>query len=63
MNTFLLYLVAKFARENHGAKSKQDPILGKRVPSMVFLRNQRLLKEVLREKIEDGERVKEALKY
>ena len=63
MNSFLLYLVIRFARENSDAKSKDDPILGKKVPSIVFLRNQQLLKEVLKEKIEDEQRLKETLKY
>ena len=52
MNLFLLYLVVSFAKENKTTETK-DPILGRKVPSIVFLQNQRLLKELVKEKLEN----------
>ena len=52
MNLFLLYLVVSFAKENKTTETK-DPILGRKVPNIVFLQNQRLLKELVKEKLEN----------
>ena len=37
-NVFLLYMTIRFARVNKNAE-QQDPILGRKVPSLVFLQN------------------------
>ena len=46
-----MYLILMFARENKNAEIT-DPILERRVPNIVFLQNQKLLKEALKEKLE-----------
>ena len=46
-NTFLLYMTYRFAKSEKNAKTN-DPILGKKVPTIVFLQNQRLIKRIMK---------------
>ena len=51
-NIFLLYLIEKFTRENTKAIDQvNDPILGKKVPNIVLLQNQKLLSEAVTNKL------------
>ena len=58
---FLLFLVVRFARENKNTESK-DPVLDRIVPSIVSLRNQKLLKQAMKERFEDIDKAKEFLR-
>ena len=60
MTCFLLYLIGRFAKENKNAEIR-DPILGHMVPNFVFLQNQKLLKEALKDKLELDDSQKSAL--
>ena len=60
INCFLVYLIRRFAVENKNAEVR-DPILGKEVPNLVFLQNQKLLKEALKDKLELDKREKKNL--
>ena len=51
VSSFFLFLIVKFAKEEKNAEA-EDPILGKSVPNVVFLQNQKLLKEALKRYIE-----------
>ena len=51
-NIFLSYMILRFASEKN-SKEANDPILGKKVPTIVFMQNQLLLKEVMSMRIED----------
>ena len=53
-------MISRFAVENKNAEVK-DPILGKNVPNLVFLQNQKLLKEALKDKLELDKYEKENL--
>ena len=53
-------MISRFAVENKNAEVK-DPILGKNVPNLVFLQNQKLLKEALKDKLELDKREKKNL--
>ena len=46
IDIFLLYLICRFAIDNKDAMTK-DAILGRKVPSIVFLQNRKLLKEAM----------------
>ena len=54
MDIFLLYLISRFAQENKKVEAR-DPILKKRVPNIVFLQNQKLLSEAMKDKLDDDE--------
>ena len=60
MNAFLVLLVVKFARQNKSSETK-DPILGRKVPSIVFLRNIQLVKESMKEWLDNAKKKKEAI--
>ena len=55
-----MYMILRFAREKNNT-SMQDPILERNVPNIVFLQNQRLLKEILKQKFKDEKMMKEVL--
>ena len=61
MNVFLLYLVIKFAMESARTETK-DLILEKKVPHIVFLQNQKLMTDLLKDKLENDKEAKESLK-
>ena len=44
MDCFLLYLILRFTNSNTRG-TEQDEVLGRQVPSILFIQNQQLLKE------------------
>ena len=44
MDCFLLYLILRFTNSNTRG-TEQDKVLGRQVPSILFIQNQQLLKE------------------
>ena len=48
MSLFLLFLILRFTRETQ-VSQMHDKILGKKVPSIVFIRNQALLKDAIKD--------------
>ena len=52
INAFLLYLINKFAIEKTKSERK-DVILGRNVPGIVFLQNKQLLKETMKNSMEN----------
>ena len=58
MNLFQQYLITRFARENKDVEVHDD-ILERTVPNIVFILNQRHMKEIMHRKIQnDNERQK-----
>ena len=49
-NCFFMYLISKFARESKRAE-QYDPLLHRHVPNIVFLQNQKLLQNWVRQKL------------
>ena len=58
---FLLYLLTRFASESSGAQM-QDVMLGKKVPCFVFIMNQRLLAEAIKNQTALDRKAKERLR-
>ena len=46
MTLFLMYLIIRFSRERLN-ESKKDPCLGKKVPIIVYIQNQKMIKQVV----------------
>ena len=50
-NCFFLFMIGRLSRESRNSETF-DPILGRKVPSIVFIQNQKLLQESLKRKLD-----------
>lgn len=57
MEIFLLYLIMVFTRERQNLEMT-DTVLGKKVPSIVFIQNQKLLKDTIKNELTNDARSK-----
>ena len=60
MTSFLLYLITCFAKENK-VYEVHDTLLGKKVPTIVYLQNKRLMKDAMKWKVERDSENQKAL--
>ena len=57
---FLLYLITCFAKENK-VDEVHDTLLGRKVPTIVYLQNKRLMKDAIQRKVEHDSENRKAL--
>ena len=60
MLSFLLYLITCFAKENKVVEV-HDTLLGRKVPTIVYLQNKRLMKDAIQRKVERDSETQKAL--